>query len=358
MISINVVVASALLLACLCCYVNPKTIWWIGFFGLAYMYLLAINLFFALYWALSRKKKYILIPIATILIGWTCLGRNIQIFEKEIPEEKISQSFKILSYNIQGFIQFKNTKTDDENLNIFDFIRNEDPDIICMQEYVIGRRNTIDEKFINKQLEQAPYRHIALPGVYYGVATYSKFPIINKEVVYSDKTTNACICSDLVIGDDTVRVYNIHLKSVGFNNDERHLLNNVVKSEYDKSDLSMVKSIIRNLKNASLQRAKQVEILTAHIEQSPYPVIVCGDFNDPPTSYSYRKVRGNRKDAFIEAGSGRSATYNIGRIASLRIDYIIHADAFEAYSYKSPRVNFSDHFPLMCRLTKIQNNRK
>jgi len=160
------------------------------------------------------------------------------------------------------------------------------------------------------------------------------------------------MCSDLVIRNDTVRVYNIHLKSVGFHNDEKHLLNNVVKKEYGRSDIRAVKSIIRQLVSASFDREQQVKILTSHIDQSPYPVVICGDFNDPPTSYSYQQVRGNRKDAFVESGSGRSATYDIGRIASLRIDFILYSDIFRAYSYESPRVQLSDHFPVMCHIVK------
>ena len=352
MITLNTIAAISLLLACLCCFINPKFIWWIGFFGLAFMYCLVINLLFVAFWLFSRKKIYAIISIVTILVGWTFLGRHIQIFEKEIPDEKLDQSIKIISFNIQGFEQKNNKQPSGEMLNMFDFFRKEDPDIICMQEFVINPLKNIYEKCINKQLEKMPYNHIVLTGKTYGIATYSKYPIIRKELVFADNTTNACMSSDIVIGNDTVRVYNIHLKSVGFNKDERHLLNNVVKKDFDKSDIRTVKSIIRNLKNSSLEREKQVEVLTAHIAKSPYPVIICGDFNDPPTSYSYSKVRGNLKDAFIEAGSGRSATYIIGRLASLRIDYIVYSDFFKAYSYESPRVHISDHFPVMCRLVK------
>ena len=130
------------------------------------------------------------------------------------------------------------------------------------------------------------------------------------------------------------------------------MLDNVVNREHNRASLRTMVSIIRNLKNSALERQKQVEILTAHVAQSPYPVIICGDFNDPPASYSYRRVRGNLKDAFVEAGSGRSATYKIGKIASLRIDNIMYSDFFRAYNYSSPRVYISDHFPVICRLVK------
>ena len=353
MLILNIIAAVSLLLACLCCFVSPKTVWWIGFFGLAYMYLLVTNICFVVFWLLSRKMLYVVIFTVTILIGWTFIGKNVQIFEKIISDEQLSESFKILSFNVQGFLQMNNYQPDGKNLNMFDFFRDKDPDILCMQEFATDRRRNIDEKYINKELDKLKHSHIILSkGDYSGVATFSKYPIIRKDLVYDDKTNNTCISSDIVIGKDTVRVYNVHLKSVGFDNDEKHLLNNTVKMSYDESDIHTVKSIIRNLKKSALEREKQVEILSSHIAQSPYPVVICGDFNDPPTSYSYRKVRENRKDAFIEAGSGRSATYNIGSIASLRIDYIMSSEVFDTYNYESPRVYVSDHFPVMCRLVR------
>ena len=358
MVIVNIITAVSLALACLCCFVNPKMIWWIGFFGLAYMHLLVTNICFIVFWTFSRKKKWILISAVTILFGWTFVGRNLQMFEKEIPEEKLDMSFKVLSFNVQGFEQRNTVQPDGKTLNMFDFLRRQDADIICLQEYVINhnpRKNELNENIVRGQFDKTPFYHAEVTGNIYhyiGVATFSKYPIIRKEVVYADKTTNACICSDLLIGTDTIRVYNVHLKSVGFHNDEKELLNNVVKTEYNRSDIHAIISMLRQMKAASIVRARQVEILTSHIAQSPYPAIICGDFNDPPMSYSYQKISGNLKDAFVEAGSGRSATYDIGHIASLRIDYILYSDVFKVYSYESPRVLLSDHFPVMCRIVK------
>ena len=353
---LNVIVAVSLALACLCCFINPKTIWWIGFFGLAYMYLLAANLCFLIFWAFSPKKKYFLISMVTILFGWTFVQRNVQLFGKKIPEEELNNSAKILSFNVQGFSQKNSKQYDGKILNLFGFLVDEDPDIICMQEFSTSWRIDLREANIRKQLDKTPFYHIELTefSPYYssGIATFSKYPIVRKELVYEDGTNNICMCSDLLIGTDTVRLYNVHLKSVGFQHDEMYLLNNMVKKEYDSSDIRAIISIIRQIRDSSFARSRQVAILSSHIAQSPYPVIICGDFNDPPTSYSYRKVRGNRKDAFVEAGVGRSATYDIGRIASLRIDFILYSDVFRAYSYESPRVRLSDHFPVMCRLVK------
>jgi len=354
MIISNIFVAVALALACICCFVNPNTIWWIGFFGLAYIYLLLINVCFLLFWIFTSKKILLLISLISILIGWPFIGKNVQLFAKKIPEEEMDKSIKLLSLNVQGFTQVNWQQPDGSMLSIFDFLRESDADIICVQEFInrFWTKN-MNEKSILHRLNKMPYCHLKLINDnYYGVATFSKYPIIREELVFADSTINVCICSDLLIRTDTVRVYNIHLKSIGLQKEERDLLNKVVITEYGKSDLRTAKSIIRQIRNASFERAEQVKILVSHIEQSPHPVIICGDFNDPPTSYSYRTVRGHRKDAFVEAGSGRSTTYDIGKIASLRIDNILYEDVFRAYNYESPRVYISDHFPVMCRLVK------
>ena len=86
-----------------------------------------------------------------------------------------------------------------------------------------------------------------------------------------------------------------------------------------------------------------------HIQKSPYPVIVCGDFNDTPVSYAYRQVRGNLKDAFVESGWGISNTYN-GVLPSIRIDYILFDQKIKAVNYNRDKVIFSDHFPVHCQL--------
>ena len=361
MIVTNIVAAVSLIMAYLCIIIHPIKVWWIGLFGLAYLHLLVVNLCFVVFWISSRKKKMFVISMISILLGLPLLGRNIQLFGKKLTEdEKQNWNLKVLSFNVQGFERKNAMLSNGSVLNIFDFLREKDPDIICMQEFaVFSLINELNKENVHKHFDKTPHYHIELttdgPAVNlyrFGIATFSKYPIIRNKLIYNDNTTNACMYSDLLIGSDTVRVFNIHLKSVGFQNDDKSFLNNMIKREYGKSDVRAVKSIIRQLIVSSFERAKQVEILCSHIEQSPYPVIICGDFNDPPTSFSYQKVRGNRRDAFVEAGSGLSTTFHIGRKAFFRIDYILYSDVFRAYNYESPRVYLSDHFPVMCRLVK------
>jgi len=361
MIILNIIVAISLLMSYLCIAIHPTTVWWIGLFGLAYLHLLVGNICFVIFWIFSDKKKMFVVSLAIILLGWPLLERNIQLFEKKLPEDETNNwNLKVISFNVQGFNQMEQIQHSGKLLNLFDYLNEKNADIICMQEVAVySWNNKLNKENIHKQFNKTPYYHIELTaeghtgGHYkFGIATFSKHRIIRKKLIFSDNTTNACMYSDLLIGADTVRVFNIHLKSISFHHDEKKLIYNMLKTDYGKSDVRAIKGIIRQLSQSSFERAKQVEIVCSHIEQSPYPVIVCGDFNDPPISYSYQKVRGNLKDAFVEAGSGLSTTYNIGRKASLRIDFIMYSDIFKAYDYESPRVYLSDHYPVMCRLVK------
>ena len=353
MISANIFVALCLLLTYLCCFVSPKFVWWIGFFGLAYIYLFAANLCFAAGWLIFGKKKLALISLIVVGIGWNMIGKNIQLFEKKLPDAKAETALKVISFNVHMFSQRDAVQPDGTQLNMFDYLRESAVDIICMQEFMSTKWvDDLTETVIRKQFDQMPYYYLEQTIGAVGIATFSKYPIVRKQLIYSDNTTNACIFCDVIIDSDTVRVYNIHLKSVGFTMEERALLDNVVKKEYNNEDVGMMKAMIRQMAAASVRRARQVNMVSEHISASPYPVIICGDFNDPPASYSYRKIRGDKKDAFVESGKGRSTTYNIGDVSSQRIDYIMHSSDFMSYDYESPRVRLSDHFPVMCRLVK------
>jgi endonuclease/exonuclease/phosphatase family metal-dependent hydrolase len=108
-----------------------------------------------------------------------------------------------------------------------------------------------------------------------------------------------------------------------------------------------IKDISFRLKDAFIRRAKQANILSKKITATPYPTIVCGDFNDTPVSYTYHKIKGNLNDAFMEAGSGIGNTY-VGNFPSYRIDYFLYSNDFKVKNYKVPHIKLSDHYPIVC----------
>lgn len=342
----------ALLLTYLSVYINPSVFWILGMIGLAYPFILLINISFLVYWIVRWRKEF-LISLIAILLGVSHFASFFQFpFGKKIDAKE--NDIKIISYNVNLFQLYSWSKEPPTNKQIFSFIKEEDFDIICLQEFYV-----VNEKFNEKQARSMLEANVHIGYITkrnsssYGLATYSKYPIINSGEIKFENSANASIYTDIIVDKDTIRVYNNHLQSLRLK--ERNL--NFLLNQNQRKDIQRmeeIKDISFRFRDALKKRAKQVEIVTNHILNSPYPVIVCGDFNDSPISYNYRQMRRNLNDAFIEAGAGVGHTYK-GFFPSFRIDYILYNQEFSATSYSSPRIYFSDHYPVVATLRMESN---
>ena len=349
---INIVAALLLLLSCLSVYITPQFFWPVAFLGLAYPFLLVTNIAFAVLWAIKWKRQFFLSFLA-IALGYTFFIRIIQIHTpwNHKKQTNIHTSFKILSFNVRLFNLYNWTPNNRGGHEIIKFTEKEAPDIICFQEFYTREKGTYSEAEIFKNLPKNKYRHIkytfSKKGVSnFGIATLSRYPIISKGEIPFDNTYNACIYSDLRIGNDTIRVYNNHLQSVRFLKQDYDFID-TLKLKYDSRNFIGFLDITFRLKQAFVKRAQQAKKIAAHIKSSPFPVIVCGDFNDSPVSYTYQKIQKNLVDAFMESGTGFGNTY-LGKFPSFRIDYILHDKNLSSSNYRSPKIELSDHYPVVC----------
>jgi endonuclease/exonuclease/phosphatase family metal-dependent hydrolase len=349
-------VAALLGFSYLSVYITPQYFWPIAFFGLLYPLLLIFNLVFIVIWAIQLKPQ-ILVSLITVLIGWTFMTRYVQF---EIPfikkkETLITQnSFKVLSFNVRLFNRFNLNNDRETSQEIFSFIENESPDIICFQEFFTRNQGELSESEIIKHLQNTNYHHIkytlSKPGASsFGIATFSKFPIVHMGEILFPKTYNLSIYTDVIIHGDTVRIYNDHLQSVRFLKQNYDFID-TLKLRYTREEINGILDITNRLKWAFERRAIQAETIAANIHNSPYPVIVCGDFNDSPVSYTYQTMHKNLKDAFVEAGTGLGITY-LGKFPSYRIDYILFDKKFKVVNYRIPKLKLSDHYPVLCRMS-------
>jgi len=134
-------------------------------------------------------------------------------------------------------------------------------------------------------------------------------------------------------------------------NDLSYVKGFIKNSDKIEKSRSKTKRIFYKFKTAFQKRALQVNIVSEHIKDSPYPVIVCGDFNDTPVSYTYHQISKNLNDAFSETGSGIGRTYaNI--LPAFRIDYILYDDFFDSHNYIIHTIEISDHYPISCYFSK------
>lgn len=317
-------------------YISPLILSYTGLLPLLIAPFLVLNLLLVILFLFGRTKL-IIYPIIALVVGWKFLAVTFQWNDRPNDAEGIS----LLSFNVMYFNQNWGNDEAEKVANSIEWAKSNPSAIKCFQEfqqdYTTASRNTL--KIISQEGNYQYYFHSFGNNrkKSQGLAIFSKFPIINEGIAFDNQNHNGSIFVDLKIDKDTIRVYNTHLESMS-----------IAASQL--SDPSGIKrhyrDTIKKLKSGIVMRAKQVKILKEHIKNSPYPVILAGDFNDIPYSYTYFSLKTILKNAFEEAGRGFGFTYN-KVLFFLRIDHIFHDDTFTIKNFKTHReVDYSDHYPV------------
>ena len=340
---LNTVAMLLLLISYLAPYVSPQLFWPVAFLGLAYPVLLLSNIIFIIYWLIFFKLKFVF-SLAVIMIGFRFIPYFVQLNAKKTTD--YSNSIRLMSFNVKDFGAFDGKKIEEPE-KFFEILQKVDPDVLCFQEFKNEGTNIEGPIFRKLFKTLKTFYHYNTyydaKGFYRGksVTLFSRFPIIDSgEVEHEKGLENFTIFADIVAYGDTVRLINTHLISIHFEMPDY----NAVKNIEINRDSSVVKysNITHKLKKAFIDRAKQAGLVRDFIDSSPYKIILCGDFNDSPTSYAFRTIKGNMKDAFVEAGSGLGRTY-VGQMPSFRIDQMMFDPSFKAFNYYARSFEFSDH---------------
>ena len=353
--STNIAIAIAAVLGYISPYISPATIWPLAFFGLAMPYLLLPNIFFTVYW-LFRSRGLFIISLIVLGLGYSTIPKYMQFnFDGEEVKEN---SFKVMSFNVRVFDLYMWTKEKSTRNLIFDFLKEENPDVLCLQEFYQRDEQleryefkTLDTlvKILSAQNYHVHYTTTLRETDHWGLITFSKFPIINKGVVpFENQGDNASIYTDVQVEGETIRIYNNHLASIKLEKRDYKTMKTI--NDQDYSDMiNKSTGLLGKVKNGFIKRSLQADLIQNSISNSPYPVVVCGDFNDSPTSYTYNTIRGKFNDTYLESGSGLGRTY-IGEFPSFRIDYILADTSLESSSYITHPVELSDHHPISVKL--------
>jgi endonuclease/exonuclease/phosphatase family metal-dependent hydrolase len=326
---------------------SPAKMWLPSFFALAYPVWLFILLLFTLFW-LFFKKWYFLFPLITILLGWNTMTRYFS-FHLITPSPK-EKAIRVISYNVKNFDLYNWTHNRESRDNIIDMLVGQSPDILCLQEFYTEDHTDFENVNSIKEKLELPYSHQYYTlnqkqGNHFGEILFSAYPIINTgEIIFKNKLNNVGIFADLLIDDDTFRVFNVHLQSIYLDEADEEVVEKVIKNQ-DKQ-MKTSKRVINKLKTAFIARATQAEKVRAAIDDSPHPVIVCGDFNDTPAGYAYHTISKGLNDSFKKGRFGFGATFS-GKIPWLRIDYILFDPGIRVLSHQRVKSNLSDHYPVV-----------
>lgn len=343
LLGLNAGVVIALLIAYSAGFVSPAKMWIPAFFGLAYPVIMILNVIFIIFWLIA-KPKYMFLSLIPLLAGWNIIGRYVQLKE-QITDQK---GVLVMSYNVHHFRGDKNDSQKQTSDEIIKFINRHKPDILCLQEARLRQNKVFNLAQTVDELEFINHYQYARTSSTFGSVTMSRFPILKMNEIRFENSRNITIYTDILINSDTVRVFNVHLHSYGIDPKDFNIIDSGVTSEKDMEEARIMGS---KLKTGFRMRASQVETIRKLIEESPFPVILCGDLNDTPVSYSYQQLKWELTDAFVSSGKGVGQTY-INKLPSLRIDYIFHHDIFKSYNFKTHDYKLSDHLPVSALLVR------
>lgn len=345
----TLVLAVLLLCASATAWIRPSTTMFFAYLGMAFPAIALLNILAAAYWVLKRKW-YLIIPVGTLFLCGHNLQKTLGIHKANPAEKIITDKIKVVSYNIKLFDFY------DKETRVLDYLLKQDADIVCLQEfgYYTGKekRFLTRDQIMAKMKGKYPYHHFSqselqMKGTY-GMATFSKHPIIKHDDIAIESRYKSAIYSDIKIDSDTLRVVNLHLESNKLTSAERKMLQHL-RSHSDSTN-SKAKALNRKLSEAYSLREKQAEKVGELVEQTKYPVVLCGDINDVPVSYTYSKLAGSKlTDSFLERGEGYGHTFNEGYI-KFRIDNIMHSKQLLVKKYVRDKVPYSDHYPVIVDL--------
>ncbi len=347
MMIMNIIISLMTIVAYFATDVSPEVNWRAPFVGYTIPIFLVLQFLFMLIWGFRSKPSHLLLPLATILVGFKHLRATLAI---NVSPDVVHHDLKVVSYNIrmmQGYGLVRD-RTKEEAKAMVTWLQGTDADIICLQEYYNNaKRFGFD---FEEQMQEVgfKYRYFSEARRTYwvqgqlGMIIYSKFPIVGHKTLHkSDGPNNQIMYADVKTRKGIIRVYDVHLHSLQLKERE---LNTKGGGEKIKQN---AKSVGSKLRHGFLERTQQVRLLDSNIKSSPYPVIVCGDYNDLPYSYTYTTFRKHLDNAFEEAGSGFDFSFN-GKIPFLRIDNQFCSPSFRVLNFETwDQVGLSDHFPIV-----------
>lgn len=347
MMIFNILSLLLLLSSYIAVFVNPAKNYHFVIAGMAYPYFLILNFCFVVFWILRRNNKKYLYSLVLILAGCPFLLRYYSCNSRETSASPL----KVMSYNVQMFGAYNNDLVD----SMLEVISDKDVKIACLQEFCQKKYSGTLSLLLKSNPDFKYMYPNFLPTDYYlGNVILSAYPIIESGVLGHSKllNKNTAVYADILFGKDTIRVYNLHLCSNLFQKEDYDFANKI-SVQHEKYFEQGYRRISNKIRIASKERSVQADSIAGHIKKSPYPVVVCGDFNDTPWSYTYQILKTKLNDAHVRSGFGRGHSFILNNFLRFRIDYILYSKSLCSWHTETLHKKASDHFPVLTTLGKV-----
>ena len=294
---------------------------------------------------MAKKRnifKRIILLVFVLPIVVAVVFATLLLFSHGSPKDNYAHHLSVLTYNTHQMGMYEKAHQN----RVIRYLQRQDADIICLQEVDVYKNEkylTLPE--LRKALEKYPYTYFDFK-IYnkrhqYGLAVFSKYPLSNKNTIRYSSRGNISDYCDVAVGKDTFRLFNNHLES------NRLEIKDLPDSIESSALVESAQRISDKLESARKIRQLQAEAIREEISKSPYPVIVAGDFNTPPASFSYIKIRGcDLRDCFLATSWCKWGATFSRRHIGLRIDYLLCSKELHPISTHIDHLNCSDHYPM------------
>ncbi len=346
----NVIIALGLIFSAYAGYIDPRT--WgpaslVVFTFPAWLAMAVLAVIVDLMW----WRRTSVVPILAMIC---CAGAITDFFPLNMPHGEMSEAqrkraFKVLTYNVLAFSDISGEAPVDYNRQI-DYILREDADVVCIQEaYTVGPWEPV--KVTKAQSDSI---HRKYPYVYFSndiLCLLSKYPAEALPIDFANSPGFGSIAGwRIYVDDKVVNVFNVHLRSLFFEPEDKELFRNVAHLDsIDRSDLSRMRSqVLSKVVAAARARAGQVDDLQRYVRRfGGRNALICGDFNDPVGCYALRTLCADDhfRQAYADAAFGPTITYNANAFY-FRIDHILYRGCFKPWSVHRGSLRASDHYPL------------
>ncbi|MEN9685980.1 MAG: hypothetical protein RLZZ28_1766 [Bacteroidota bacterium] len=346
---------SGYLISCFTAFINPCFFSKITYFALGFPLIFVGYLFFCLPFIFFFFRKYFIAALLLLIPSWKNISSVLSFhLPKTFALNKEADAIRILSWNVNAFLYkpyiILDRAAQAEQDAMVELIRTTRPHILCFQDFAeapaeYGRVNI---RFLADSLGY-PYHYFSEDGDNYGTIQFSRLPIIDSgRIRYTErKFPESLAFIDVLRGQDTLRIYNTHLRSMNLHK-EKITPQNIGYIEFVKEDTAVLYHTGRlgRLEYFDCIHAKQAATVKQELDACKLPFVFCADLNAVPSSYVYQHIRKNLKDAFLSAGSGISGTYHRFTPA-LRIDVMLVSNQLNPVQFYNPKPALSDHYPLI-----------
>jgi endonuclease/exonuclease/phosphatase family metal-dependent hydrolase len=342
---LHILVSLSLLAAVLSVYLPASVLPIPAWFALMFEWLIAAELMLGLLQLFTKYRRWTWMTVAMIVLSIAPICYTVSHGSLFFPKSKLPHSFTLMTYNSHMMDASRKPKQN----RVIQYILRTQPDVVCLQEvevYKSGNKLSLNE--LREALNVYPYTYFDFKvynsQLQFGNVVFSRYPLIGKHTLRYQSATNITSVCDIVLPTDTIRLYTNHLES-----------NKLLQKDLDlgtttEQAKSAFNSTSEKLAHASAIRIEQAKILRSDAERSPYPVLIVGDMNTTPVSYTYRILQRGLRDAFLESSDGQLGHTFIKKRFGVRIDYILHSKDLSASGLDVQHVDYSDHYPVLATI--------